>query len=267
MFTVMITAVVTTMAQYIKWQFFLIGQPLYSLILWHTLIFFSIFAVFYDSRRGFNTTLRLIAKIMHRFETYRHNTSLQHRMYQYQENAKKITWKSILLPLSLTIITSFLLLSQIFFFTIITTGSMQPTLEPGDMVLMQKIKTTPNTGDILIFKVPSQPLPIVHRVYSISEHTLQTKGDANPTPDAWQITPEQIQGKAVLIAGKPLILHGVGEYFIIDARQRKVYGPEYNTIAKLLRGMKSAGVTIFAGCITLYLILSMRALRRTNRSR
>lgn len=264
MVTLIVTALVTTMAQYVKWQFYTLGQPLYSLILWHALLFSIILAVFYDSRRGFKTTLHLLSQILYRAERHRHKHSLEYRMYTYQEHAKKVSSKTILLPLIFTISLALLILSQTLFFTVITTDSMAPTFEPGDLVLMQNFHVNPKPGDILLFDVPGQPMPIAHRVYSISDNSIRTKGDANPVVDVWLLKPEQIRGKAVFLGGQPVVLRGAGKYFVVDARARQAYGPEYNAMAKLIRGIKSAGLVIFAASLLLYLILSLRAMRRTQ---
>jgi signal peptidase len=39
---------------------------------------------------------------------------------------------------------------------------------------------------------------VTHRVVSVNAAGITTKGDANATPDAWTIRPNQVQGRTVL---------------------------------------------------------------------
>jgi signal peptidase I len=76
-------------------------------------------------------------------------------------------------------------------FTVIDTGSMRPTLNPGDVaVLIPERSADLRRGQIVAFHPPGEPqLTVIHRVFSI-HHThygviIQTKGDANNATDAW----------------------------------------------------------------------------------
>ncbi len=56
-------------------------------------------------------------------------------------------------------------------------------------------------GDVIVYRVPSYPEPIIHRVVAVNEdRTLQTKGDANydQIPFEKSVLPEQVEGKTVL---------------------------------------------------------------------
>jgi signal peptidase len=75
-------------------------------------------------------------------------------------------------------------------FTVIDTGSMRPTLNPGDVaVLTSEPRADLRRGQIVAFHPPGERLTVVHRVFSIRRlpHGLviQTKGDANNVLDAW----------------------------------------------------------------------------------
>jgi signal peptidase I len=76
-------------------------------------------------------------------------------------------------------------------FTVIDTGSMRPTLNPGDVtVLTSEPLANLKRGQIIAFHPPGEPsLTVMHRVYSISRSgggiTIQTKGDANNATDPW----------------------------------------------------------------------------------
>ncbi|MCJ7816795.1 MAG: signal peptidase I [Candidatus Aenigmarchaeota archaeon] len=81
--------------------------------------------------------------------------------------------------------------------------SMVPTFTKGDILILQGVPTNNlKTGDIIVFSVPQQPTPIVHRIVAINPgQTFQTKGDANTgqLPYEKDIKSSEIHGKAVLI--------------------------------------------------------------------
>jgi signal peptidase len=76
-------------------------------------------------------------------------------------------------------------------FAVIDTGSMRPTLNPGDVaVLTPERRAEVRPGQIVAFHPPGEPrLTVIHRVFSVRRiHDgviIQTKGDANNATDAW----------------------------------------------------------------------------------
>lgn len=76
-------------------------------------------------------------------------------------------------------------------FTVIDTGSMRPTLNPGDVAVLTSESTNDlKRGQIVAFHPPGEPqLTVVHRVFSVQRVPngviIQTKGDANNTTDQW----------------------------------------------------------------------------------
>ena len=114
-------------------------------------------------------------------------------------------------PLS-WIITSILSIAIIWFSvgvfpiypSVIATGSMQPEIDPGDVILVEKIKDMDGInelkiGDIIQFKRDS--ILISHRIIDISEGeegiNFKTKGDNNSSEDEELVKPENIKGKIV----------------------------------------------------------------------
>ena len=85
-------------------------------------------------------------------------------------------------------------------FTVISTGSMRPTLNPGDVAVLTPESTTDlEQGQIVAFHPPGEPqLTVLHRVSSLHRVPngviIQTKGDANNTTDQWRA---QIAAKTV----------------------------------------------------------------------
>lgn len=82
---------------------------------------------------------------------------------------------------------------------VVHTGSMTPTLRPGDAVLDRPAPNAVIPGEIVTFTVHSGPDSVVtHRVNSIDGDTIKTKGDANPTPDPWTLRLTQVVGSKLL---------------------------------------------------------------------
>jgi len=77
-------------------------------------------------------------------------------------------------------------------FTVISTGSMRPTLNPGDVAVLTSESTADlKQGQIVAFHPPGEPqLTVLHRVSSVHRVPngviIQTKGDANNTTDQWR---------------------------------------------------------------------------------
>jgi signal peptidase I len=75
------------------------------------------------------------------------------------------------------------------------TGSMIPTLQPGEAIVDQPVRGRPHRGEIITFRYASGPDQVVtHRVYRESGGTIRTKGDANPTEDPWTLRASQVVG-------------------------------------------------------------------------
>ena len=77
-------------------------------------------------------------------------------------------------------------------FVVIDTGSMRPTLNPGDIAVLTSEPTADlREGQIVAFHPPGEPhLTVTHRAVSVerSRHgvIIQTKGDANNARDPWR---------------------------------------------------------------------------------
>jgi signal peptidase I len=79
----------------------------------------------------------------------------------------------------------------------VSSNSMKPTFERGDMIVVKGVYS-PNElkiGDIIVYQDLSGK-PIVHRIVNIQDNIITTKGDANPSPDS-PITFEQVRGKVL----------------------------------------------------------------------
>jgi signal peptidase len=96
---------------------------------------------------------------------------------------------------------------------VIHTGSMQPTLKLGTLVVTQPAGRGYGPGDVITFRHSDTTTDLVtHRVFAIDSTGITTKGDANATPDAWTIRPDQVRGV------RWLTLPGVG-YVLVFLQQ------------------------------------------------
>ena len=71
---------------------------------------------------------------------------------------------------------------------VVLTGSMEPLFHRGDILFLSWDYTPPDAGDIVVFKVPNQEIPIVHRVVALQplengDYNCLTKGDNNEVND------------------------------------------------------------------------------------
>ncbi|HTT44749.1 MAG TPA: signal peptidase I [Thermoplasmata archaeon] len=84
----------------------------------------------------------------------------------------------------------------------IASGSMVPTFERGDLVVVQHIDASSiHVGTIIVFSVACLPSPTVHRVVKIvsvgPNWVFQTKGDANRAQDPCTVPYTAVHGSVV----------------------------------------------------------------------
>ena len=69
----------------------------------------------------------------------------------------------------------------------VTSGSMRPGIQPGDLVVLQRVESTSlKVGDVIAYVPPTGGEPILHRIKTLASGAdvfVQTQGDANNTPD------------------------------------------------------------------------------------
>jgi signal peptidase len=88
--------------------------------------------------------------------------------------------------------------------TVILTGSMEPSLKPGDVAIMKKCDGK-NLAVGSVIQYWTGEYYIIHRIIAIDNTSgkYQTKGDNNSVPDSRLVGPEQVRGK--LIAAIPKV--------------------------------------------------------------
>lgn len=85
----------------------------------------------------------------------------------YEINAIRLNGNSLPMPLG-------------FGMTVVLSGSMEPELSVGDLLIVVKTDEVA-IDDVIVFQTGRTP--IVHRVVAIGEETVTTRGDANNTED------------------------------------------------------------------------------------
>jgi signal peptidase len=80
----------------------------------------------------------------------------------------------------------------------VRTGSMTPTYVPGDAVIDGPVRGPLHVGDVVTFR-PSRLATNVttHRIHRVSRTTVQTKGDANRTPDPVRVARSNVVGRVI----------------------------------------------------------------------
>ena len=90
----------------------------------------------------------------------------------------------------------------------ITSGSMWPALKKGDVVLIKYIpKEEMRVGDIVVWR--NEKGFTIHRVVTLDEQTLTTKGDANFSEDA-PVHYGDVVWRTVMFQGTPFRIPYVG---------------------------------------------------------
>ena len=71
-------------------------------------------------------------------------------------------------------------------FQTVLSGSMRPTLSPGDVAVTQGVPmSSVRVGDVIVFVPPTESQAVIHRITSLRDGVITTKGDANSVGDPW----------------------------------------------------------------------------------
>jgi len=75
-------------------------------------------------------------------------------------------------------------------FQTVTSGSMRPTISPGDVAVTEAVSVSSlKVGDVIVFYPPGVTAePVMHRIVSLNNGLIKTRGDANNVDDPWQVT-------------------------------------------------------------------------------
>lgn len=97
---------------------------------------------------------------------------------------------------------------------VVLSGSMAPTMEPGDVILVDAVSAEAvEAGQIVTFEEDAGVT--THRVLEVVEDgqltALRTKGDANPEPDPGLVSNEDLVGRVMSVGGTPIVIPYVGQ--------------------------------------------------------
>lgn len=83
---------------------------------------------------------------------------------------------------------------------VVLSGSMEPTFKTGSIIYYKKVADSElKEGDIITFNTQSNSL-VSHRIVSIEDGLIETKGDANSVSDVNKVQFEEIQGRDASIS-------------------------------------------------------------------
>jgi len=85
---------------------------------------------------------------------------------------------------------------------VVTTGSMEPSIRPGDVVITRKVKPRESLGSqsVINFLDPNGAGYRLHRIVEVDRNGYRTKGDANPTTDSAEVPPQNVKGVGLVLA-------------------------------------------------------------------
>ena len=73
-------------------------------------------------------------------------------------------------------------------FQTVLSGSMRPTLSPGDVAVTQAVPLSVlRVGDVTVVQPPGEGVPVIHRITTLQDGVITTKGDANSVDDPWHL--------------------------------------------------------------------------------
>ncbi|MDQ2054471.1 signal peptidase I [Halobellus sp. H-GB7] len=158
---------------------------------------------------------------------------------------------------------------QPIFLSYVETGSMSPTLEPGDgfIAVPAQVDSSAEEGDVVVFRAEELNGGglTTHRIVDNTEHGFITKGDANPFTDQSDEEPPvkraQVVAQALQVNGHVVVIPYLGTVVegtqsVLSVVQRKI--AILLGISALL-GTKGLAYLIFAGAVLWYVVGEWRA--------
>jgi signal peptidase len=107
---------------------------------------------------------------------------------------------------------------------VVLSGSMEPTMSPGDVVVVEDIDPEKiEERDVISYKASGAERPTTHRVIEVTQENGQpafrTEGDANEDPDSGVVRASEVEGRVPTIAGHPFVIPYVGHVIMFASTQ------------------------------------------------
>lgn len=102
------------------------------------------------------------------------------------------------------------------FMNVVSSGSMEPVLYKGDVVIIDYNPSSIDVGDIIIYQARwFENKPVIHRVIAKEESNdgnifYILKGDNNADQDPELVSPNDVTAKVVGINNNPIIIPKIG---------------------------------------------------------
>jgi signal peptidase len=169
-------------------------------------------------------------------------------------------WSLFIFNLVIIVILSLKLVTPV----VVVSDSMKPGFERGDMIIVQSIFLTPEIGDIIMFSVKDKNYDVSHRIISMKNGAIITKGDNNPRKDDYNTRQENIKAKAIQINKNPLVIKSFGALFITDYSKQGViskWGDQFTFMQNLSAAIKGWGVVLTIFSLLGYIIMMQKERR------
>ncbi|MCZ7385506.1 MAG: signal peptidase I [Candidatus Methanoperedens sp.] len=166
-------------------------------------------------------------------------------------------WSLFLINLAIIVILSLKLVTPV----VVVSDSMKPGFQRGDMIIVQSMFLTPQVGDIIMFSVKDKNYDVSHRIISMKNGAIITKGDNNPRKDDYNTKQENIKAKVIQINNNPLVIKNFGALFITDYSKQGViskWGDQFTFMQNLSAAIKAWGVVLTIFSLFGYIIMMQR---------
>jgi signal peptidase len=98
---------------------------------------------------------------------------------------------------------------------VVLSGSMQPTMEPGDVIIVDAVEAEAvEPGQIVTFRESANSVTthrVVEKVQADGGMALRTKGDDNEEPDQDLVRGQDLVGRVMSVGGTPIVIPYVGQ--------------------------------------------------------
>lgn len=158
------------------------------------------------------------------------------RLKEYHKKPGFIPYFFIFFDLILFILVA----TQSIHLAVVTSESMRPYVNKGDLVIVEKLDKNFSIGDIIEIQPHGYTGTYIHRVVrKLSKNTYRTKGDNWKWEDSWVVTPDIVKGKVITINHKALVLPRLGIYLTPTKNVALSQDPLYNLIVNFIYVFRS----------------------------